>query len=79
MFLKELELDNVDTKTQVNQNSTISTFLFVWFLDESWDHAVWYYSIEATTTTKKNQQLMLIYEITILNIALINCIMIVNI
>jgi hypothetical protein len=29
--------------------------LFVWFLDESWDHAVWYYSIEATTTIKKQK------------------------
>jgi hypothetical protein len=72
---------NVDIKTRVNQNSTTSTFLFVWFLDESWDHTVWYYSIEATTTIKKNKtkKLMLIYEITILNIALINFIMIVNI
>jgi hypothetical protein len=41
---------NVDMKTRVNQISTTSTFLFVWFLDESWDHAVWYYSIQATTT-----------------------------
>jgi hypothetical protein len=69
-------------KTRVNRNSTTSTFLFVWFLDESWDHAVWYYSIEATTTIikkKTKKKLMLIYEITILNIALINFIMIVNI
>ena len=62
----------------VHRNSTTSTFLFVWFLDESWDHAVWYYSIEATTI-KKNQTPMLIYVITILDIALINFIMIVNI
>ena len=60
-------------------NKTIA-FLFVWFLNESRDHVVWYYSIEATTTIKKNtKKLMLIYEITILNIALINFIMIVNI
>jgi hypothetical protein len=47
---------NVEIKTGVNRNSTTSTFLFVWFLDESWDHAVWYYSIEATTTIKKTKQ-----------------------
>ena len=50
MFLKELELDNVDTKTQVNQNSTTGIFLFFWFLDETQDHAVWYYSITASIT-----------------------------
>jgi hypothetical protein len=58
-----------------------STFLFVWFLDESWDHAVWYYSIEPITIIKKKKtkkKLMLIYEITILNIALINFIIIVK-
>ena len=71
----------INIKTEVNRNSTTSTFLFVWYLDESWDHAVWYYSIEATTTNKnkKTKKLMLIYEITILNIALINFIMIVSI
>jgi hypothetical protein len=54
-------------ETPVNPNSTTSTFIFVWFLNESWDHAVWYYSIEATTIKKKPP--MLIYVITILNIA----------
>ena len=70
----------INIKTEVNRNSTTSTFLFVWFLDESWDHAVWYYSIEfEAITTIKKKPLMLIYVITILNIALINFMMIVNI
>ena len=56
MFLKELELDNVDTKTQVNQNSTTGIFLFFWFLDESQDHAVWYYSITASITIGKKHE-----------------------
>ena len=43
----------INIKTEVNRNSTTSTFLFVWSLDESCDRAVWYYSIEATTTIKK--------------------------
>jgi hypothetical protein len=48
----------------LNSNSAVS----VKYLDESWDHTVWYYSIEATTTIKKKtKQKMLIYEITILN------------
>ena len=45
----------INIKTEVNRNSTTSTFLFVWYLDESWDHAVWYYSIEATTTNRKKK------------------------
>jgi hypothetical protein len=39
----------------------MGTFLFVWFLDESWDHSVWYYSIAAIVLpTIKNKPLMLI-------------------
>jgi hypothetical protein len=48
--------------------------IYIRILDESWDHAVWYFSIEATTNKKKKTP-MLIYvikKITILNIALIN-------
>jgi hypothetical protein len=41
----------------VNRNSITSTFLFVWSLDESCDHAVWYYSIETTTTIQYNVNL----------------------
>jgi hypothetical protein len=35
-------------------------FLFVWFLDESWDHSVWYYSIAAIVLQqlKKNQKVL---------------------
>ena len=33
---------NVDIETRVNRNSTTSTFLFVWSLDESWDHSLIY-------------------------------------
>ena len=43
----------IHIKTQVNQNFSTSTFLFFWYLDEPWDHAVWYYSIPATIKKKK--------------------------
>jgi hypothetical protein len=62
----------IDIKTHVNQNFTTSTFLFFWFLDEPWDHAVWYYSIPATIKIKKTLLIILIHVITILNIVLIN-------
>ena len=62
----------IDIKTQVNRNFTTSTFLFLGFLDEPWDHAVCYYSIPATIKIIKKHSIILIHVITILNIVLIN-------
>jgi hypothetical protein len=39
----------IHIKTQVNRNFSTSTFLFFEYLDEPWDHTVWYYSTSATT------------------------------
>jgi hypothetical protein len=46
----------IHIKTQVNRNFSTSTFLFIWYLDEPCDHAVWYYSIPATIKKKTNKQ-----------------------
>ena len=62
----------IDIKTHVNRNFTTSTFLFFLFLDEAWDHAVWYYLIPATMKKKNTLSIILIHVITILNIVLIN-------
>ena len=61
-------------KTQVNRNFSTSTFFFGGYLDESWDHTVWYYSIPTSIKKNKKKQLsiIIIHVITILNIVLIN-------
>ena len=73
---------NVDINTRINQNSTTSTFLFVWSLDEYCNQQfdiIQSKLLHIQQFIKQKNTLMLIYVITILNIALINFIMIVNI
>ena len=49
----------IDIKTQVNGNFTSSLvhFYFLGYLDEPWDHTVWYHSIPETNKIKNKNTL----------------------